>query len=91
MTSSQGHELPLGHEYLVAVAFELAAGSLPPSICQLQQPSIVSARAAPGQTAALMELLQPSEQTRGGVPYPSGTGQPGSLVRTYVLDVGNTD
>src|SRR5262249_40912438 len=60
VTDNQGQALPLGYEYLVVVAFELAPGSLPPSICELQQSSIVSTRSAGGKAAALMEVLQPS-------------------------------
>lgn len=88
--SKQGRELPLGHEYLVVVAFELAPGTVRPDICQLQQPSISSARATRGERTALMELLQPTESTRA-VTYRSGPGQPDSLVRTYILDVANSD
>jgi hypothetical protein len=91
ITTQQGQQLPLGHEYLVVVAYELSAAALPPAICHLKQPGVslsVASKSTPRGADALMELLQPDENTRAGLPIPQrGADQPGSLVRTYILDV----
>jgi hypothetical protein len=95
-TSDQGRQLPIGHESLVILAFELpAASGSPPAICHLLQRGIAGAVAEKskgirrGEAAEFMELLQPSDATRSAVRFPGDKGESGSLVRTYELDVVN--